>query len=281
MFRLTGGHWGNDLEKKTHTSSSWHVPPRLFRSHSAAFLCELHSSSSSRWELANCVSVWKGLLSLMSWAFILGVEGACYQLVTVTRHHVACLGGGWSWLGPTLEQVLRWCDPAQLSAVKLVMVKQICAAQFDSVWPKDIVKKLNKWIQYWLQIQFWSFIFILYINPSRNSICKSTYCKNILFHTKHFYSLKGERLIKESVCFILKSHHAYYRHQTTFSLSFPPFNSLYVYIWISVCFILYPLSWICGHGAVAQTLLRVCRDGMAVCIGSLCYSLNRQDGYLS
>ena len=53
LFWLTGQTPGKPLEN-THTSSSWRVPPRFFRSCSAGFLCELCSGSSLQQCFALC-----------------------------------------------------------------------------------------------------------------------------------------------------------------------------------------------------------------------------------
>lgn len=136
---------------------------------------------------------------------------------------------------------------------------------------------LSKW--FWIQIQCLSLISNL--SPDSDRAVTKMLWRTFCFLTLHFYS-EGQRArwricllhTEISSCLVkdIKQHCKW-----SFSLSFPPSNSLYVCIWISLPFILYPPIWIYGSGAEAQTLLCVCRDGKAVHTGSL----SRQTRWIS
>ena len=90
-FWLTGETPGKPLEN-THTSSSWRVPSRLFRSRSAGFLFELRSGSSLQRCFALCerttVENWRTTAAVLMWCYLqlIGLiwTGSC---VTILPSH--------------------------------------------------------------------------------------------------------------------------------------------------------------------------------------------------
>ena len=100
-FWLTGETPGKPLEN-THTSSSWRVPSRLFRSRSAGFLFELRSGSSLQRCFALCerttVENWRTTAAVLMWCYLqligLDLDWKLCRNSAFSHHET----GSWIWV---------------------------------------------------------------------------------------------------------------------------------------------------------------------------------------